>query len=83
MPGEGQPDSFRWIVLAGLWLIYSAFGSGNAPVAPGTAGSAVAALFLLLPGRAFGLPPWENPVWGIAVLAVILGVSWVVSLPVA
>lgn len=52
------------------WLIYSFFGSGEAPVAPGTAGSAAAALFLLLPGRVPGIPAWGSPFWGVSIAVV-------------
>ncbi len=52
------------------WFVYSAAGSGEAPIAPGTAGTALAALLILLPGRIAALPPWENPLWAAAVLVV-------------
>jgi phosphatidylglycerophosphatase A len=56
--------------------IYSAGGSGKAPVAPGTAGSAVAALLLLLPGRVPGIPAWSSPGWALVVLVLFLGGVW-------
>lgn len=52
------------------WFVYSAAGSGEAPIAPGTAGTALAALLLLLPGRIPVFPRWENPIWAIAVAIV-------------
>ncbi len=56
--------------------IYSAGGSGKAPVAPGTAGSAVAALLLLLPGRVPGIPEWNSPAWALAVVLLFLAGVW-------
>lgn len=58
------------------WIAYSFFGSGRAPVAPGTAGSAAAALLLLLPGRVPGLPAWDRPLWGLAIAALFLLGVW-------
>ncbi|MFH1277381.1 MAG: phosphatidylglycerophosphatase A [Candidatus Eisenbacteria bacterium] len=58
------------------WLIYSFFGSGRAPVAPGTAGSAAAALLLLLPGRVPGVPAWERPEWALAIALVFFAGVW-------
>ena len=58
------------------FCIYSAGGSGKAPVAPGTAGSAVAALFLLLQGRVPGIPAWSSPVWALLVVALFMAGVW-------
>ncbi len=58
------------------WWIYSAAGAGHAPIAPGTAGSAVGAALLLLPGRVPGLPGWQSPVWALPIAALFLAGVW-------
>ncbi|MBN1826524.1 MAG: phosphatidylglycerophosphatase A [Candidatus Eisenbacteria bacterium] len=57
-------------------VVYSALYTGFAPVAPGTAGSALAALLLLLPGRLPGLPAWERPEWIAAIAVITLAGAW-------
>ncbi|MFH1682136.1 MAG: phosphatidylglycerophosphatase A [Candidatus Eisenbacteria bacterium] len=58
------------------WWIYSAAGAGLAPVAPGTAGSAAAAAFLLLPGRIPGIPAWTHPGWGALLVLLFFAGVW-------
>ena len=64
----------RWEPLA--HAVYSALYTGHAPVAPGTAGSAFAAILLLLPGRVPGLPAWDRPGWIAAVALITLAGVW-------
>lgn len=57
-------------------FVYSACYSGLAPIAPGTAGSAFAAVLLLLPGRLSPLPEWNHWAWIFPIIAVLFVGVW-------
>jgi phosphatidylglycerophosphatase A len=56
--------------------IYAAGPSGHAPIAPGTFGSAFAAVFLFLPGRVPGIPEWSLPFATVLFVVVLAAGVW-------